>query len=84
MEIEHKGTSLTHLIESAFEILGSPSREKLFQYLLQKYEIDIKFVTESDINRIHSGIVDLFGKDAAELLMKQVYSEMYQISEELG
>ncbi|HEV8405845.1 MAG TPA: hypothetical protein VGQ13_08065 [Nitrososphaera sp.] len=83
MKIEHKTTSLTPVIESAFDILGTSSKDRLFQYLLEKYDIDIKFATKSDVSRIHRAIVELFGRDAAELLMKQVYSEMDKIGDEL-
>ena len=83
MEIEHKTPSFTPVIESAFDILGTTSKDRLFQYLLEKYDIDIKFVTRSDVSRIHRAIVELFGRDAAELLMKQVYSEIDKIDDEL-
>ena len=83
MKIEHKSPSLTPVIESAFDILGTSSKDRLFQYLLEKYNIDIRFVTKTDVSRIHLAIAELFGRDAAELLMKQVYSEMDKIGNEL-
>ena len=83
MKIEHESASLTPVIESAFDILGTSSKDRLFQYLLEKYNIDIRFVTKMDVSRIHLAIVELFGRDAAELLMKQVYSEMDKIGDEL-
>jgi hypothetical protein len=83
MKIEHKTSSFTPVIESAFEILGTSSKDRLFQYLLEKYDIDIKFATKSDVSRIHRAIVELFGRDAAELLMKQVYSEMDKMGDDL-
>ena len=81
MKIEHKSASLTPVIESAFDILGTSSKDRLFQYLLEKYNIDIRFVTKTDVSRIHRAIGELFGRDAAELLMKQVYSEMDKIDD---
>jgi hypothetical protein len=83
MQVKHKISSLTPLIESAFDILGTASRDKLFQYLLEKYEIDMRFVRKSDMSRIHRAIVELFGHDAAELLMKQVYTQIDKIDENL-
>ena len=81
MKIEHESPSLTPVIESAFDILGTSSKDRLFQYLLEKYNIDIRFVTKTDVSRIHRAIAELFGRDAAELLMKQVYSEMDKIDD---
>ncbi len=83
MKIEHKTTNFNPVIESAFDILGTASKDRLFQYLFEKYNIDIRFVTQVDVDRIHRAIVELFGHDAAELLMKRVYSEMDKIGDEL-
>jgi len=82
MEIEHRTSSFSPVIESAFDILGTTSKERLFQYLLEKYQIDIRFATKVDVDRIRRSIIELFGRDAAELLMKQVYIEMDKIDEQ--
>lgn len=84
MKIEHKTTSFAPVIESSFDILGTTSRERLFQYLYEKYQIDIRFATKTDVDRIYQSIIELFGRDAADLLMRQVYAEMDKIDDGTG
>jgi len=79
MKIENESPNLTPAIESAFEILGKASKNRLFQHLHDEYGIDIRHATQANVNGIHRAIEELFGRDAAELLMKQIYLEMDRI-----
>jgi hypothetical protein len=76
VEIEHGAKNVTRAVESAFDILGWTSKQRLLQYLSVKYGIDIWSATELDVTRIHRAIADLFGRDFAQLLMKQVYLQL--------
>jgi hypothetical protein len=71
--IEYEQDGISGIIESAFDILGGKSKERLYQHARQEYNIDIESATKSDMGQIHRAIVDLFGRDAAQLLMKRVY-----------
>ena len=79
MKTENDSPNFTPVIDSAFEILGTASKNRLFQYLNAEYDIDIRVATQAHVNGIHRAIEELFGRDAAELLMKQVYLEMDRI-----
>lgn len=76
MKIEYEAKNIASAVESAFDILGWMCKQRLVQYLLAKYGIDIRSATELDVTRIHRAIADLFGQDLAQLLMKQVYLQL--------
>jgi hypothetical protein len=68
--------SISQAVESALDVLGPVSKKRLFQYLMYNYELDLRSTTTADLNKIKLAILDLFGYDAAGLLMKLIYSEV--------
>jgi hypothetical protein len=83
MKTEYEPKIIASAVESAFDILGWISKQRLLQYLLVKYSIDIRSTTESDVTRIHRAIADLFGREVAQLLMKQIYLQLDTASGQL-
>jgi hypothetical protein len=77
--METEANSVSQAIESAFDILGPVSKQKLFSRLQTQYGIDIWSITTSNLNEIKTAIVDLFGPEAASLLMKVIYTEIDKI-----
>lgn len=71
---EAKSTS--QAIESAYDILGPVCKQRLFQHLQNNYGVEIWSATPSNLAEIKRAIIDLFGYDAATLLMKVVYAEI--------
>lgn len=71
--------SISQAIESAFEVLGPVSKQKLFHQLRDEYGLQIWSATMSDLKGIKSAIIDLFGETAASLLMKLIYTEIDKI-----
>lgn len=79
MSLGAKEKSISQEIQSAFDILGPVSKQKLFQHLMHDYGVDIWSATPSDFHEIKRAIIDLFGYDAARLVMKLVYAEMDKV-----
>ena len=72
--------SISHAIESAFDVLGPVSKQKLFSQLKDEYGLEIWSATISDLYEIKNAIVDLFGETAASLIMKLIYREMENVN----
>lgn len=68
--------SVSQAIQSALEILGPVSKQRLFRHLRDYYNIDIWSATPLDLNELEQAIIDIFGKDVATLLMKIVNAEI--------
>lgn len=68
--------SVSQAIQSALEILGPVSKQRLFRQLRDYYNIDIWSTTPLDLNELEQAITDIFGKDVATLLMKIVNAEI--------
>lgn len=73
---EYDQDSVAGILVSAFDILGGKNMKQLFEHLMQKYDIDMDSATKSDVGQIHRAIAELFGPDAAQLLMKRVYLQL--------
>jgi hypothetical protein len=76
---EAEASSISQAIESAFDILGPVSKQKLFSRLQNDYAINICSVTTANLNEIKAAIADLFGEAAASMFMKAIYSEIDKI-----
>lgn len=72
--------SISRAIQSAFDILGPISKQRLFSYLKENYDVDIWIVDVSALTEIKYAITDLFGESAASLLMKNVYDEIEKVA----
>lgn len=68
--------SISRAIESAFEVLGPVSKQRLFQRLRDSYGVEIRSASPSNLEEIKRAIMDLFGENAASLLMNIVYAEI--------
>jgi hypothetical protein len=72
-------SSVSLAIGAAFDILGPVSKQKLFERLRIRHGIEIRSVTTEDMQKVKRAILDLFGEDAANMLMNIVYSEVDKI-----
>ena len=71
--------SISRAIESAFEVLGPVSKQRLFERLRNIYGIEIRSARPSNLEGIKRAIMDLFGQNAASLLMNIVYAEIDKV-----
>ena len=70
---------LSRAIGTAFDVLGPVSKQKLFELLRTSHGLEIRSVTSEDLHLIKRAIIELFGEDAASMLMNLVYSEVDKI-----
>ena len=73
--ITNENERFLNAIGYVFEILGPVCRQRLCEYLKWKYDI-VEEATQSDLASMQKAISEIFGDDAAQLIMKQIYAAM--------
>jgi hypothetical protein len=62
---------------SSLDILGSAGKKGLLEELRTRHGVELKATTSPDlIDRIKTGIVEVFGKDAGALIINYVYMRL--------
>jgi hypothetical protein len=65
-------------VESALDVLGPVSKQRLVKHLRDVYGVDIWAVTALDLDELKNAIEDIFG-ESASMLLDLIYAEIGKV-----